>query len=278
LANLPHPSTGEPVDLGNPLTHLELVPKPRLQSTLEAAIRHVSGQLEALRPVRFLPFHISAGRLRLDVDRALGRRTGSEPDPVVRPEELRELTAALSRDDPPRAERERLDRLLSQLGEECDYVKDENCRSCVADGDFLCLRSLVARRFTDHLLLSHKGIELSDVQFGATIDGEPARVFGFAKLSGTKKGLTSRNGPGAVLTAQVLSQVRRTDFKVAAVISASVVNEDIREQLRNVCSVFGKRLLILDAPALRKLLIEFEDEASFAPDMDARQIYKASGL
>ncbi|HLL40869.1 MAG TPA: hypothetical protein VK357_14585 [Rubrobacteraceae bacterium] len=45
-----------------------------------------------------------------------------------------------------------------------------------------------------------------------------------------------------------------------------------------MCSVFGKRLLIIDSPALRKLLIEFEDEATFAPDMDPEGIYKASGL
>ena len=45
-----------------------------------------------------------------------------------------------------------------------------------------------------------------------------------------------------------------------------------------MCSVFGKQLLIIDSPALRKLLIEFEDEATFAPDMDPEGIYKASGL
>jgi hypothetical protein len=278
LGSLPHPVTGEPVDVSEPLTHLELVPKPRLQSVLMEAIRRVSGQMEKLSPVRFLPFHVSAGRLRLDVDRALGRRTGGEPHPVVRPEELRELGAALSRDEPSRGERERLDGRLVQLGEQCEHMNDTNCRSCVAASAFLCLRSLVARRFSNHLLLAHKGIELSDVQFEATIDGEPARVFGFAKMSGTQKGLTSRNGPGAILTAQVLSQVRRTDFKVVAVITASTVNEDIREQLRDVCSVFGKRLLILDSPALRKLLIEFEDEATFTPDMDPEEIYEASGI
>jgi hypothetical protein len=81
-----------------------------------------------------------------------------------------------------------------------------------------------------------------------------------------------------VLTAQVLSQARSSDFKIVAVISASALNEDLREQLRVLCAVFGKRLLIVDAPVLEKLLLEYENEAAFDQDLNLEEVYERSGL
>jgi hypothetical protein len=199
LSQLTHPITGGTVDVEEPLRALELVPTPQLAEALMQATERASGQIELLRRVRFLPFRVSAGRLRLDVDRALGRTGPGEPDILLDPQEVDELRSALSRGAPEGADRERLDKTLIGLGEKCPHMADENCRPCVEDRTQLCLRSLVARPFRSRLLLAHKGIELSDVQFTATVNDEPVRVFGFAKLGKANKaktktsGLTARN-------------------------------------------------------------------------------------
>lgn len=283
LSVLSHPITGETVELEEPLMALELVPKPELMRVLVEAVRRASAQIELLRRVDLLPFRISAGRLRLDLDRALGRTGPGHEDVLLDPAEIEELRPALAR-TVAAGDRQRLDTTLIRLGEKCPHMTDENCRTCVADKERMCLRSLVAHRFSSPLLLAHKGIERSDVQLPATLNGEAAKVFGFAKLGQPNKaktkssGLTARNENGAKLTAQVLAQARSSDFKVVAVVSPSPINEDLREQLTVLCAVFNKRLLVLDAPVLQQLLLEFENDAEFDADLNLEEVYETSGV
>ena len=79
---------------------LELVPKPGLEAALLEAVRHAAGEIEELRGERILPFHVSAGRLRLDVERAFGRRGVGEPDVFVRLAEIEVFEAVLRREMP----------------------------------------------------------------------------------------------------------------------------------------------------------------------------------
>jgi hypothetical protein len=62
-----HPLTGMRVDIGDALDRVELVPSPQLIGIVLEIVKMVSSQLDKLRRVVALPFHLSANTIRLDV-------------------------------------------------------------------------------------------------------------------------------------------------------------------------------------------------------------------
>jgi len=158
-------------------------------------------------------------------------------------------------------------------------MSDGECSLCVDKRQYLCLRSLVARYSVapSSKLFAHKGIELSDIQCQLSLDDRRLTVFGFAKL-GANRGqgsLTARNHSGAVLLSQVLGQIDKVTFDTVLILSPSTINEDLQERLKLVCSVFNKRLLILDRRILMKMLAHFQEQAGF-DNLDVAALYKRS--
>lgn len=276
LGHVKHPITGSNIQIDDPLSALDLTPTLGLHEMLLEAITHISDQIPQLRAVHFLPFRISAGRIQLDVDRCLGRSGMSTIGVTLFPEEIAELQRPLRRSIPS-SRRSEVEARLRDLGEKCVHMSDAECPLCVFNSKYICLRSLVARNLRNARLLAHKGIELSDLQAAATY-GEPRQtidIFGFTKLASGRSGLTARNSNGAILLAHVLGQLDKSGFDTALVVSPSTINQDLHDRLRLVCGVFGKRLLVLDQDSLSRLLLHFEEQASF-DRLNARAMYRSS--
>lgn len=74
----------------------------------------------------------------------------------------------------------------------------------------------------------------------------------------------------------MIGQLDKPSFQVAVVISPSTVNEDLRDRLSLVCGTFGKKLLILDYPALAQLWQEFQNHVAPFEELDVAQMLKNS--
>jgi hypothetical protein len=276
---LHHPRSEERVEVHDPLAHLELTTTPRLITLLKEIISGVAGQIPSLAGVVSLPFVLASNTIRLDVVRAYGG-----DDPMTRmgslePEDIVELRPAMKLPAPGASQEPSVRKQLVSLGEKCVHMSDTNCRSCLSQKRYICLRSLIGHQFghSKTLLLAHKGIELSDIQLrsSAGTSGKAMRIWGFAKLSAGKGGLTARNNNGAILLSQVMGQVDRGTFDVVAIVTPSTVNEDLRERLELICSIFRKKLVFLDYPALARMLAKFKDDAAFE-NLDFDQMQKDS--
>jgi hypothetical protein len=165
--------------------------------------------------------------------------------------------------------------VLNKLGEKCTNMSDSNCRSCLDDRQFLCLRSLLARFMRNPLLLQHKNIELCDLE--GEFDHQDGRVlvFVFSKLNKGKTGLTLRNSNGAVLLGQIIQHVDKKTFNTIGVLSSSTTNEDLKERLTFLGGLTGKSIIFFDDPILVRMLAEFEEQAVFEK-LDLEMIYKVS--
>jgi hypothetical protein len=275
LASVVHPLTGKEIDIAAPLSTLMLLPTPLLQNAVEIGMNVLASSIPKLSGVTCVPFYISQDMLRLDVRRAFGMSTKELLETELKPVDVRELQKAAKVVVP--ADRSGTMKQLRVLGEKCEHMDDNNCRECLAQNKYLCLRSLVARFFRDPLLLAHKSIELSDGQFVGNIGGRDAKMFSFAKLAPTiKGGLTARNDNGAILLSQVIGQVDKTAFSVAVIISPSPVNEDLRDRLSLVCGIFGKKLLVIDYPVLAQLWQEFQTQVAPFENLDVTEMLRNS--
>ena len=274
LKSLVHPITNAEITIDDPLRELEVRPTPELHSILLEVFGFLTGEKPELRRVKALPFTISSGVLKLDLTLALNaefsRNLGSEIVAAEVSEFETILTHAAAG-----GQRGRLKTRLHSLGEKCAHMSDTNCGACLTERRYLCLRSLLARFFRRHLLLAHKGIELSDLQGRVTIGGEASNVFVFSKLARGNSTLTLRNDAGAVLFSQIAAQIDKTAFTVVAVLTPSVINEDLRERIMFLAGLMGKRVLFVGPELLMKMLSYFEEQTSF-DKQDVTVIYRAS--
>ncbi len=276
LSSLRHPITSAEIEVARPLDALHLIPTKKLCDILMEAIEHIATQIDRLDSVRLLPFQIQSNQLLLDVRRALNRANLDFVPTVIYPRELTEFRSL--QHSASSTEGQRLTTLLNKLGEMCINMSDVNCQLCTLQSRYLCLRSLVARFLREPLLLSHKGIELSDIQGIFHFGSDQLKAFGFAKMGSSKNfSLTARNPNGASLLSQVLSQVDKTTFNVVVVISPSTINEDLRQRLEMVCGLFRKRLLFVDLPVLQSMLKYIEEQFEFGR-LDIAQVYLDSGV
>jgi hypothetical protein len=271
LKDVEHPLTGNSVTVTKPLECLEMTPSPKLHEAILEAVRHAATHDKRLSTVTSVPFHISGNSLRLPLKAVHGGN--GTPDFELSFADVSEFQQANKLPLP--SDLAPMRKKLKERGEKCQYMSDAACGSCLTSKQYLCLRSLVVRNLKKPLLLAHSGIERSDMQAHATLDGSTYKLLGFAKIASGKGSLTARNPAGAVLLAQVLGQINKNDFDVVTIISPSPLTEDIRERLTLLCAVFGKKLLILDAEGLGKLLLHFEDQASFE-NIDPDAVYAAS--
>jgi hypothetical protein len=191
--------------------------------------------------------------------------------------EIAELQPILQKQSIPPKKRSAVQAKLVDLGEKCVHMSDENCKVCVKDSDYLCLRSLLGRYLKQTEILAHKGIEFCDLTCRGTVGTKQHRMWGFAKLPAGKgdKGITLRNKPGAVLLAQIFGQIDKTTYHTVLIICPSPVNHDFQERAEVLCSAFGKELCFLDADDLGRILLDFEEQAPF-DGLDVDEIYRNS--
>jgi hypothetical protein len=212
--------------------------------------------------------------LALDMGRAF---EDTVPSTVVDSTDFSTCKTVLERYSVEPRYRVRVNERLVSLGEKCVHMSDPNCSTCLVDRNWLCLRSLVGRYFKHVEIMAHKGIELYDLFARSTTAGRERRIWGFAKLPDGKsdKGLTLRNKPGAVLFAQVCAQIDRTTFDTVMILTPAAVNQDFKERLEVICTVFNKSLCFIALDELGRMLVGFEDEAAFE-GVDPEKIYSES--
>lgn len=272
--NLVHPITGTNLSLTNVIADLELIPNERFLKLVGDTVKVVADQIPILKNVTAVVFRLSAGRILLDLDRAYG--LAGTKTVLIGAAEMSELKNVLEKHSITPSKRPVLVERLISLGEKCKQMSDENCKNCIHDQKTICLRSLVGRYVRGTEILAHKGIELCDMKCRATVGGKQRRMWGFAKLSAHKgDGITAVNKPGAVLLAQILSQIDRVPFQTVLIISPSIINQNFAERAEVLCSAFGKELCILDGDTLASLLIDFEEQADFQ-HIDVAAIYRRS--
>jgi len=222
-------------------------------------------------------FRISGNMISMDIMRAYGDLT---PGPTtINATEILELELILQRQSIPSNKRPAIQAKLVDLGEKCVHMSDQNCKACVHDREYLCLRSLLGRYLKHTEILAHKGIELCDLTCTGTVGTKQHRMWGFAKLPSGKgdKGITLRNRAGTVLVSQILGQIDRTTYRTVLIICPSPVNHDFKERAEVLCSAFGKELCFLDADDLGRILLDFEEQAPF-DKLDINEIYKNSRM
>ena len=274
LKILTHPITNSEIAISDPLSELEVRPTPRLHSILLDAFSFMVGEKPELKRVNALPLVIGSGVLRLDVTLALNPQAVTAFRTELSTAEVEEFQTVLAQ-SVSGSRRKDLQARLHELGEKCAHMSDTNCGACLGERRYLCLRSLLARFLRHHLLLSHKGIELSDLQGQVTVAGDLAKMFVFSKLARTNATLTLRNDAGAVLFSQIAAQIDRTTFKIVGVLTPSTINEDLRERLTFLAGLVGKRVLFIDSELLTKMLSYFEEQTEF-DGQDPARVYQAS--
>jgi hypothetical protein len=275
LKHLKHPVTSQPIVIEHILEHLELIPTSQFQNMLHDAIQIASFQIPVLKKVGNVDFRIHGTTIKLDISRTFG--TGTVEPVLIKATEIDEFANIFEKLSVPAKDRLRINGTLVKLGEKCTSMSDDNCRTCVRDRNWLCLRSLIGTYLKDVNILAHKGIEFYDLSGLGTVRGREQRLWGFAKLptGSREKGLTLRNKAGAVLFAQISAQIDRTTFNTVLVVTPSVVNQDFQERLEVLCSAFGKRVCFLNLDDLGRMLAYFEEQALFQ-ELDFEQIYKDS--
>jgi hypothetical protein len=275
LNSLVHPTLDTTVSVADPPSAAYLFPTKKLHDLILGLVQSLVGDIPKLKKVVALPFYFGAGVLRLDLKRAQSSKLGALVGRVIAPEETKQLSTVSAR-QLSHSKRQDLIEVLNKLGEKCEHMSDSNCRACLSDRQFLCLRSLLARFMRNHLLLSHKNIELCDLQgkFDA-VEGEQLATFVFSKLSHTRAGLTLRNNNGAILFSQIVAHVDKTTFNTVGVLSSSTINEDLRERLTFLGGLTGKTVVFFDGPILSRMLAEFEDQSTFE-GVDPKLVYKIS--
>ena len=274
LQRIVHPITDRTLQISDVLTSLHLVPSEHLLRITWDIVNRISTRVPKLRDVKAILFWISGNTLKVDLRRAYGT---APPPTLLRPYEFSGCETLFQNHTVRASDRKAVNERLFQLGEKCTSMSDDNCRTCLQDKKFICLRSLVGRYFKDTKILAHKGIEVSDLSARGMVNGNEKRIWGFAKLPSGKseKGLTLRNGPGAVLMAQVCGQLDRTTFDTVLILTPATVNQDFQERLEVFCNVFQKQLCFLDLDDLGRMLLAFEAEAEFE-GIEVKKIYDAS--
>ena len=274
LMELRHPLTDQLVAVPDPTRNVELWPTTKLHDALLQIVGQVAVELPRLKKLCALPFHISAGRLVLDIPNCEDEGFRSSLNEEIDPASVQQFKVSLKQ-KVSEQEGKRLGFQLIQLKEKCAHMTDDNCQSCLDHRQFLCLRSLLARFLATPQLWMHKGIELSDLEGAIDIEGKRNRVWFFSKLAAGGQGLTLRNSNGAILLAQIINQIDKSTFDVVGILTPSVVNEDLRDRIIFLSGLLGKRVLILRKGLLEKLLMYFEDQTEFE-NKNLKRLYSAS--
>jgi hypothetical protein len=274
LDALRHPMTGNIVSVPDPLRAVELWPTPKLHDILVKIIAHAASQLSKLKNVVVLPFHITSGRLVLDIANVKNSLVSASLKEEVDANTVRQFKIALQQTIST-TESTRLGQQLVQLKEKCAHMSDHNCENCLEQRKFLCLRSLTARFLASRQLLMHKGIELSDLQGSLDIAGERRRVWFFSKLAAGNSGLTLRNDNGAILLAQIINQLDKSTFDTIGILTPSIINEDLRERVSFLSGLVGKRVMVVNRSVLEKLLTYFEEQTRI-DNKKPEKVYSAS--
>ena len=274
LTELRHPFTGALVAVPNPTRNVELFPTVKLHQALLEIVNQVAVELPKLKKVSSLPFHMSAGRLILDLKRSEDQDFSSFSKEELDPATIRQFQIVLQQRVSEK-EANRLGPQLVQLKEKCAHMTDDNCQNCLEHRQYLCLRSLLARFLVNRELGMHKGIELSDLEGSIDVDGKRKRVWFFSKLAGGGQGLTLRNSNGAILLAQIINQIDKDTFDVVGILTPSVVNQDLKERIIFLSALMKKRVLILRKAILEKMLMYFEEQNQIE-GKDLKKLYSAS--
>jgi hypothetical protein len=255
---------------------VELWPTPKLHEILLQIVSQVGVELPKLKKVCALPFHISAGRLIVDLANSEEKTFSSSLTEEIDPLTIRQFRVAL-RQKVSEKEGNRLAVQLVQLKEKCAHMTDDNCENCLDYRQFVCLRSLMARFLVNHQLGMHKGIELSDLEGTIHVGEKRSRVWFFSKLGSGEKGLTLRNTSGAILLAQIINQIDKSTFDVVGILTPSTVNQDLKERIIFLSGLMKKKVLIVRKSILEKLLMYFEEQNQFE-NKDVKKLYSASKL
>jgi hypothetical protein len=274
LESLEHQISGNKIKVSDLYSHLELLPTPKLQIIINIAFKYMGSQFDKLVGKCHIPFRIKNNKLILDYQ-SVANDIKAYMNTEIFCGDIIQLKQVVNKSISPNLE-DYYKKTVNALGEMCDFCEDTNCRACIRLKKYICLRSLVGEFLLNPTILSHKAIELSDIQGRLEFKDTEIILYGFAKQVTFKDNtISARNPTGAVLLAQVLGQIEKSEFDTVLIITPNIVNEDLANRLRLLCSVFKKKLLIFDHEILKLLLNEFEIRAEFK-SLIMPEIYKRS--
>ncbi len=247
--------TGEVVSIETALERFVITPSPRLEMIFHNLLKSAATQFPKLNDLIGIPFRIESNIIKLDIDRAFGR-SGLNFATEVRPSEINQLKQIIGKTYTYNLP----DKILQMMGEKCSHMSDDNCSTCISDHKYACLRTLLGRTMANPYILSHKGIELTDLQGGFTVGSTELKIFVFAKMGEGNGKLTARNKNGGVLLGQILNQIEKSEFNTVCILTSATINEDLLSRLRLLCSTFNKKLLIINTEELNFLLGHWYEE------------------
>ncbi len=274
LTAMSHPLMGRLVEVQSPPLQTYLSPTSKLHSLLMEGIKRLASEYPKLQKCRALPFWIDSGRLAFDLAKARSEEFSESLHQQIDLAKVRNFRVALTK-QLSGSETERLTEVLFALKEKCVHMTAENCEHCLDHRKFLCLRSLIARFMSDSVLQIHSSIELSDLEGTMSFDGRDARVWVFSKVGPKRSTFTLRNTNGAVLFSQIAFQIEKSGFDCVAVLTPSIVSQDLRNRINFLALAAGKRYVIFDRPLLEKLLAHFEEQTQI-DGKDPLKVYRAS--
>jgi len=277
LDSFEHPITKRTIqksDLNIPF-QLEFIPTEKITDIILRGFEYCSKQIPELKNITNIPFKIINNTIKLNINRALNLIPETNIFRQIKNDEIIEFKRLMEQEidiD----KRNYLDKIINLLGEQCKKPTDQKCQDCVDYFESICLRSLAGKYYKSCFILTHKGIELSDIQGEFSTNTKLLISYGFAKNPSSMTGnLTARNKNGAILIAQILNQIDKTDFDTVVIITAAILNEDIINRIKKLCEVFNKNLVILDKKFFRKALNQFEVDCDYE-NREIEKIYKNS--
>ena len=253
LDYLTHPISHNPIKVNNLYSYLELIPTPYLISIIDAAFQYLSNQFTELQTINDISFRFKSNKLML-ISPIKSKRLIKNTE--IFANEILQLKQVINKPIDPNKE-DLYSKIVNALNEKCTHCSDSICLSCPTQKKYICLRSMVAMFLKHPYILSHKGIELSDIQGRFDYEDKEIIIYGFSKQVKAKT-LTARNNQGAVLLAQIIGQVDKYDYDTVLIITPNTLSDDLYNRLRLICTVFQKRLLVLTHDLLKLILSEFE--------------------
>ena len=272
LDYLEHPISHNPIKVNDLYSSIELIPTPELQKIIDGVFAYLNNQFPELAGIDNVPFRIKSNKLILGLS-IISNVTKHIKNTEIFASDIVQLKQVVNKTIPTGKEAF-YSKILYSLNEKCNQCSDQNCLECPRLKKYVCLRSLVGEFLKHPYILSHKGIELSDIQGRLDLDNKEIVVYGFSKQTNTKS-LTAKNNPGAVLLAQIIGQIDKQDFDVVLIITPNTLSDDLYNRLRLICNVFEKKLLVFHHETLKFLLNEYEIRIAFN-SKEITEIYRAS--
>ena len=181
-------------------------------------------------------FYINDGKLVL---------TSSKQGGIVEVSSIPELST-LSDEKLSQPEYERLLDKVQSIKEKCKKSTNKNCNECLLKESPQCMMKLFTI-YKAYRPSPHQAGEFGDVSFTITLDGSSIEMVGIAKSADKgKDSLNVSENAAREMLQQVLSATHDARIGAIAAICPMRFHDQLKEELRYIAKLTGKKVIILD--------------------------------